>query len=182
MEVGSPIFGMVLAGIAIVIMALIVWEEFLFPVRIKPIEDEIIFRNHFTKLKTQVLIYCTIPVIVGFIYFNYEVNYFWFIIWAAICMFSPAGKLVSGLKNYNDFLKLTNNAIEYKNNKKEGVLRVPEIQEIFLIRDEANVLQKVQVLMQNSSLVIIDLDEMELDAYYQTIDEFINRHYKTTVT
>ena len=178
MEGASPVFGMLLAGIAVVVMALILWEEFLFPVRIKPVEDEIIFRNHFTKLKTQVLIYCAIPVMVGFIYFNYEVNYFWFIIWAAICIISPAGKLVSGIKNYNDFLKLTNNSIEYKNNKKEGVLRVPEIQEIFLIRDEANVLHKVQVLMQNSGRVTIDLDEMELEAYYQTIDDFINGHYK----
>lgn len=181
MEGASPGFGMLLAGIVVVVMTLILWEEFLFPVRIKPIEDEIIFRNHFTKLKTQVLIYCAIPVIVGFIYFNYEVNYFWFTIWAAICVISPAGKLVSGINNYNDFLKLTNNVIEYKNNKKEGVLWVPEIQEIFLIRDEANVLHKVQVLMQNSSRVIIDLDEMELEAYFQTIDEFINRHYKSMV-
>jgi hypothetical protein len=59
---------------------------------------------------------------------------------------------------------------------------VPEIKEIVLIRDEANVLHKVQVLMQNSGHVTIDLDEMELEAYYQTIDEFINLHYKTVVT
>jgi hypothetical protein len=181
MEGGGPLFGMLIAGIAVVIMALILWEEFLFPVRIKPIEDEIVFRNHFTKLKSQVMIYCTIPVIVGFIYYNYEVNYFWFLIWAAICVISPAGKLVSGIKNYNDFLKLTNDAIEYKNNEKEGVLPVAEIQEISLIRDEANVLHKVHVLMQNSNRVIIDLDEMELEAYFQTIDEFINGHYKGLV-
>lgn len=178
MNGGSRILGMVLAGVAVVIMSLIVWEEFLFPVRIKPTKDEIIFRNHFTKLKTQVLIYCAIPFIVAFVYLNYEVSHVPFLIWAAICMVAPAGKLLSGIKNYNDFLKITNDAIAYKNNEKENVLRVSEIRQIVAIRDEANILQKIQVLMQNNNQVIIDLDEMELEAYYQTIDEFINDHYK----
>ena len=68
MEGEGPMLGMALFGIAVVIMALILWEEFLFPVRIKPLEDEITFRNHFTKLKTQGLIYSVIPVIFVFIY------------------------------------------------------------------------------------------------------------------
>jgi len=182
MEGNGPFLGMILAGIAVVIMALILWEEFLFPVRIKPKEDEVVFRNHFTKLKTQVLIYCAIPVIVIFIYFNYEVNGFRFFIWAAICVIAPVpGKLLSGIKNYNDFLKLTNDAIEYKNNEKEGVLRVGEIREILLVKDEANVLHKVQVTMANNTQVTIDLDEMELEAYYLTIDGFIKGHYKGLV-
>lgn len=181
-EGGAPIFGMLLSGVAVVIMSLILWEEFLFPVRIKPVEDQIVFRNHFTKLKTQVVMYCAIPVIVLFIYFNYEVKYVTFFIWAAVCITSPVvGKLISGIRNYNDFLKLTNDTIEYKNNKKEGVLPVRDIQEIILIKDEANVLHKVQVLMQNNSKVIIDLDEMELESYYQTIDGFIKGHYQDLV-
>jgi hypothetical protein len=178
MDGGSPLLGMVLAGVAVVIMSLIVWEEFLFPVRIKPAKEEIVFRNHFTKLKTQVLIYCAVPFIVGFVYFNYEVSLFPFFIWAAICMLAPAGKLFSGIKNYNDFLKITNDAIEYKNNEKRGLLRVGEIREIVLIRDEANVLHKIQVIMLNKNQETIDLDEMELEAYYQAIDEFIKGHYK----
>jgi hypothetical protein len=182
MEGGSPLFGMLLAGVPVVIMALILWEEFLFPVRIKPVEEQIVFKNHFTKLKTQVLIYCVIPVIVGFIYFNYKVSYIPFLIWAAVCVFAPvAGKLISGIKNYNDFLKLTNERIEYKNNEKQGVLRVSEIREIRLIKDEGNVLHKVQVLMSDDHLEVIDLDEMELEAYYQTIDEFIKGHYSGLV-
>lgn len=178
MEGGSPILGMMLAGMAVVIMSLIVWEEFLFPVRIKPVEEEIIFRNHFTKLKTQVLIYCAIPVIIGVVYFNYAVNYFSFFVWTTICVITPLGKLVSGIKNYNDFLKITNDTIEYKNNEKSGVLRVSEIQGIVLIRDEANVLHKIKVQMLNNRETIIDLDEMELEAYYQTIDEFVKGHHK----
>ena len=180
-EGGSQTFGMLLSGVAVVIVALILWEEFLFPVRIKPVEDQIVFRNHFTKLKTQVLIYCLIPAIVVFLYFDYEISPVAFFIWAAVCIISPVGKLMSGIKNYNDFLKLTNDAIEYKNNEKEGVLRVREIQEIVLIKDEADVLHKVQVQMQNNSNVTIDLDEMELEAFYHTIDEFIKGHYKGLV-
>jgi hypothetical protein len=175
---GSPMLGMLLAGLAVVIMSLILWEEFLFPVRIKPMADEIVFRNHFTKLKTQVLIYCAIPVIVVFVYFNYEVSHFPFFIWAGICIIAPvAGKLISGIKNYNDFLKISNDAIEYKNNAEEGVLRVYEIKEIGLIRDEADVLHKIQVEMKNNTTVMIDLDEMELEAYYETIDEFVRSHF-----
>ena len=182
MEGGGPVFGMFLSAMAVVIMVVILWEEFFFPVRLKPTEDQIIFRNHFTKLKTQVLIYCAIPVIVVFIYFNYEVKYIPFFIWAAICVASPvAGKLVSGIRNYNDFLKLTNDTIEFKNNKKEGVLRVNAIQAITLIKDEANVLHKIHVLMQNKTKVIIDLDEMELEAHCQTIDGFVKGHYQELV-
>jgi hypothetical protein len=182
MEGEGPIAGMVLSGIAMVIMALILWEEFLFPVRIKPVEEQIIFRNHFTKLKTQVLIYCAIPLIVVFIYFNYEVSKIAFFIWAAVCLVAPvAGKLISGIRNYNDFLKLTDDAIEYKNNEKEGVLPVRDIREIRLVRDETRIPHKIKVLMSDNTEVIIDLDEMELEAYYQTIDEFVCGHYKELV-
>src|SRR5688572_7662741 len=66
MEGNGPILGMLLSGIAVVIMVVILWEEFFFPVRLKPMADQIVFKNHFTKLKTQVLIYCAIPVIVVF--------------------------------------------------------------------------------------------------------------------
>src|SRR6266581_2983126 len=51
-------FGMFLASVPVVIMVIIVWEEILFPVRIKEIDDELIFRNHRTKLRLQILIYC----------------------------------------------------------------------------------------------------------------------------
>ncbi|HYG04186.1 MAG TPA: heavy metal transporter [Chryseosolibacter sp.] len=182
MEGEGPIVGMVLSGVAIVIMALILWEEFLFPVRIKPTEHEVVFRNHFTKLKTQIVIYCMIPAIVVFIYVNYEVSPLAFFIWAAICTVAPvAGKLSSGIRNYNDFLKLTNDSIEYKNNEKGGVLQISQVHEILTIKDEANVLHKIKVRMKNDSEVIIDLDEMELEAYYQTIDGFIAGHYSSLV-
>src|SRR6267154_64693 len=112
MTASNVTVGMALVGCAGVVMALILWEEFLFPVHIKPKEDEVVFRNHRTKLKTQVLIYLLIPLIFGFIYFYYEVNYVRFCIWALVCTMVPVlGKLRSGIKNYNDFLKLTNEAI-----------------------------------------------------------------------
>src|SRR5262249_18495530 len=81
--------GMALVGIAVVIVALILWEEFLFPVHIKPKEDQVVFRNHRTKLKTQILIYTLIPAIFVFIYFYYEVNQVRFFIWASICTVVP---------------------------------------------------------------------------------------------
>jgi hypothetical protein len=177
----SAIVGAFLAGFGVVIMSLILWEEFLFPVRIKPEEDEIIFRNHFTKLKTEVLIYLIIPVIGCFIFLEYKIHYVPFGIWVLICVLAPLRKLFSGIKNYNDFLKLTNDTIEYKDNEKEGVLRVSEITAIVLIKDESNVVHKLQVDMQNSKQIIIDLDEMELESYYQTIEQFVKGHYKTLV-
>lgn len=176
----TPVTGMMLAGLAVVIMSLILWEEFLFPIRIKPSNDRIIFRNHFTKLKTQVLIYCAIPVIVAILYFNYETRLVPFIIWASICLVAPvAGKLISGIKNYNDFLEITNDTIAYKNNEKEGVFAVRDIHEIILVRDEENVLHKISLLMTDDQPVTIDLDEMELEAYFQIIDEFIKGHFPT---
>jgi hypothetical protein len=182
MSGSSATVGMALVGIAVVIMALILWEEFLFPVHIKPEKDKVVFRNHSTKLKTQMLIYLLIPVIFGFIYFYYEVNHVRFFIWALVCTVVPVvGKLMSGIKNYNDFLKLTNDTIEYKNNEKEGTLQVKEMERITLIKDESDVLHKVQVSMNNGSQILIDLDEMELEAYFETIQSFIIGHYKSLV-
>jgi hypothetical protein len=175
--------GMVLVAIAVVTMVLILWEELLFPVKIlNPEQGEVIFRNHRTKLKFQVLIYCTIPVIFAFIYLEYQLNLIRFIIWAGICIVIPAAaKLISGINNYNDFLKLTDDAIEYKNNKEVGTLEVKGIQQITLVKDERKVLHKIEVAMNDGKSVMIDLDEMELEAFYQTIDKYIWIHYKRLI-
>jgi len=172
-------FGMLLIGVAVIIMVMVLWEELLFPVKIKPGQGEVVFRNHRTKLKIQVLIYCAIPVIFGFIYMNYSVNHVRFFIWAAIATAVPvAGKLISGVNNYNDFLKLTHDAISYKNNRKTGSFAVHQIQHITLIKDERKVLHKIKLLMTDKNSVIIDLDEMELEAFFDTIDKYIILHYK----
>ena len=174
--------GMLLVSIAVIIMVIVLWEELLFPVKVKPEQGEVVFRNHRTKLKIQVLIYFTIPVIFAFIYLNYEVNHIRFIIWTAIGTILPvAAKLISGIKNYNDFLKLTETVIEYKNNEKVGSFEVKQVQHITLIKDERNVLHKLQLSLANSNSVIIDLDEMELDAFCDTIDQYISIHYKSLI-
>jgi hypothetical protein len=174
--------GMALVSIAVIIMVVVLWEELLFPVKVKPEQGEVVFRNHRTKLKIQLLIYCTIPVIFTFIYFNYEVNHIRFIIWAAIGTIVPvAAKLISGIKNYNDFLKLTESFIEYKNNEKVGTFDLKQVQHITLIKDERKVLHKLQLSLTNNNSVIIDLDEMELDAFCDTIDQYITIHYKSLI-
>jgi uncharacterized membrane protein len=174
--------GAVMLGSAVVIMMLVLWEEFLFPVRIKLDGDEVVFRNHRNKLKKQAAIFFLIPVIFVAIYTLYTVNTLGFIIWAAICIISPiAGKLISGIKNYNDFLKLTDNTIEYKNNEKEGVYELKNVKQILLMKDETNVLHKIQLILTNGQFVIVDLDEMEIEAFYVSIDEYLNTHYKTLV-
>jgi hypothetical protein len=175
----SVYFGMFLVGIAVVIMLLIIWEEILFPIRAKEVQGGVIFRNHAAKLKTQLLIYCSIPAIFGFIYFEYDVNHLRFFIWAAVCIASPiVEKIASGINNYNDFLELTNDKIEFKDNEKEGCFEIKEIQSITIIKDERNIIHKIQLLLTNNDNVTIDLDEMELDAFYDSIYKFITIHYK----
>jgi len=170
--------GMFLVSTSVIIMLLILWEEFLFPVKINQEEGKAVYRNHRTKLKKQALIYCIIPAIFIFIYLHYEVNLVRYCIWAVICVVTPVvGKLISGINNYNDFLVLTNERIEFKNNEKVGNIELQDIKKIIPIRDQRHVLYKVQVLLTDDTLITIDLDEMELEAYFGSIDGFISTHY-----
>jgi hypothetical protein len=172
-------FGMLLVAIAVIIMLLIICEEILFPIKIREVKGGVIFKNHRRKLKTQLLIYCIIPAIFCFIYFEYDVNHLRFIIWATVCMVSPVlGKIASGINNYNDFLELTNEKIEFKDNEKEGCFEIKNIQSIIFIKDERNIIHKIQLKPKNSDHVTIDLDEMELDAFYDSINKFIITHYQ----
>jgi len=174
--------GAVMVSSAVVIMMLVLWEEFLFPVRIKLDDDVVVFSNHRTKLKKQLLIFCLIPIIFVAVYSLFAVNLLGFITWAAICIIFPiTGKFISGIKNYNDFLKLTDNYIEYKNNEKEGVYELKNIQQILLIKDEGKVLHKIQLILNNNQPVLIDLDEMEIEVFYISIEEYLTKHYKNLV-
>jgi hypothetical protein len=174
--------GALMVASAVVIMMLVLWEEFLFPVHVKFEGKAVVFSNHRSKLKKQVLIFLLIPVIFAAVYTLYAVNLLGFIIWAGICIISPiAGKLISGLKNYNDFLKLTDETLEYKNNEQEGVYELKHVQQIVLMKDETNILHKIQLVLTNGQSVQIDLDEMEIDAFCVSIDEYFNAHYKDKV-
>lgn len=175
----SVYLGMFLVGAAVVIMLLILWEEFLFPIKVKQISGGMIFRNHRTKLKTQLLIYCSIPAIFIFIFLNYEINFFRFIICAAICVIAPlVEKIASGLNNYNDYLKLTNERIEYKDNEKEGSFEVKDILKIEIVKDDGRAVKNLQLLLKSGHRIIINLDKMELDAFYDTIHLFIAARYR----
>ena len=174
--------GAILVASAVVIMMLVLWEEFLFPIHVKLDGDTVVFNNHRSKLKKQAFIFCLIPIIFIAIYTLYAVNLLGFIIWAGICIVSPVvGKLISGIKNYNDFLKLTDDTIEYKNNEKEGVYELKNVKQILLIKDETKVLHKIQLILASGQPVLIDLDEMEIEAFYVSIDEYLNKHYKNLV-
>jgi hypothetical protein len=172
-------FGSLLVGSAVVIMALVLWEEFLFPLKVKEVKNGMLFRNHRSNLNKQALIYCLIPLIFAFIYYRFDVNPLSFFTWAGICIILPiAGRLFSGIKNYNDFLQLTDESIEYRNNKERGTFRLTEVQSIKLVKDERKILHKVQLLLASKQTVMIDLDEMELEAFFTSIDAFISMHYK----
>ncbi|MEO8471621.1 MAG: heavy metal transporter [Chryseolinea sp.] len=173
---------MILLSCSVIIMILILWEEILFPIRVKSEDGGVVFRNHRTKLNNQALIYFAIPAIFIFVYMEYAVNQFYFFIWAAVCIILPvAGKLISGIKNYNDFLKLTDEKLEYKNNKEAEIIPIKDITQIILIKDTSKVLHKVEVVTTNTKKLTIDLDEMELDAFYVAIDQYITTHYKNLV-
>lgn len=180
-ETTNAYVGMSLVSFSLIVVVLILWEEFLFPVKVKPGKDGVVFRHHRTKLKTELLIYCLIPAIYIFIYLNFEIRIIRFLIWAAICTIVPIIKLSSGVNNYNDFLRLAGGSIEFRNNEKSGVFRLTDIQRIKLMRDENNVLHKLEIITGNNS-TIIDLDEMELDAFLGSIDQFMMAHYKKVIS
>ncbi len=175
-------FGMFLVSSALIIMILIMWEEILFPIRVKEVKGGMIFRNHRNKLKTQAFIYCAIPIIFIFIYLEYEIVLVRFLIWAAVCLLPPVlEKLVSGITNYNDFIMLTTKRIEYRNNHKEGAFDVKDIENVVIIKDERKIIKKLEVQFLNNTTEMIDLDEMELHAFYHAIYKFVLTHYKHTV-
>lgn len=175
-------YGMALVSVTVIVMVLVLWEELLFPVQIKPEQNEVVFRNHSTKLKFQVLIWLIIPVIFWFIYATYTLNHVRFYIWASIITFLPViGKLFSGINNYNDFLKLTDDAIIYKNNRETGTFAVSKVKHITLIKDERKVLHKIELLLVDGTTVTIDLDEMELEAFLETIEQYIVKHYSKLI-
>ncbi|HCX24888.1 MAG: heavy metal transporter [Flammeovirgaceae bacterium] len=169
-----------LVSLAVLVMILILWEEILFPVTIKPEGDGLIFRNHRTKLKIQALFFLSIPAIIVFLFLNYEINTFRFFGWAAVNTGLPIlGKLISGINNYNDFLTLTSSYIEYKNNELEGKFEVCDIQSIHINKDDKGLHQKLVLEFKSSESVTIDMDEMELEDFYESIDEYIAEHYKS---
>ena len=171
--------GMFLVSIAPIIMVLIMWEEILFPIKLKAVTGGTIFRNHRTKLKTQLFIYFTIPTIFIYVFIEYEVHLVRYIIWTVACTLPPIlEKIASGITNFNDFLRLTDEEIEYKNNEKVGCFKTADLENIAIKRDSRKVLEKLELKFKNGEEVIIDLDEMELEAFYRSIIRFIKAHYK----
>jgi hypothetical protein len=125
-----------------------------------------------------VLIYCAIPAIFCFLYFTYDVNIIRFIIVSSICILVPVvGKLSSGIKNYNDFLRITDDELEYKDNEKVGLYKTKSIETFTIITHEKEHTHQIELLFKDSSKVTIDLHEMELEAYYDYIYKYLKAHY-----
>ncbi|MEQ8239108.1 MAG: heavy metal transporter [Cyclobacteriaceae bacterium] len=176
-------FGMFLASLVVIAVVLILWEEVLFPIKITHTKEEVVFRNHRSKLKIQVLLYLIIPVTIGYLILYFDINLFFFAPWAIVCLVIPvAGKLVSGINNYHDFLRLTDDVLEYKNNEKIGAFKVVDILAMKLIQDEDKILSKLQLSLTDQSQVVIDLDEMELEEFYESIEEYITQHFADKLT
>jgi len=171
--------GMFLVSTAIIIMVLIMWEEILFPIKLQEIDGGLLFRNRKSKLRIQLIMYCCMPVIFVYVYLQYDIKLFRFILWAAVCLVPPVlEKIISGVNNYEDFLKLTDSTIEYKNNEKEGAVQIADVLSITILKDEDGIINKIQLLLKNSNTLTIDLDEMELEAFYTSISLFISTRYK----
>ena len=69
--------------------------------------------------------------------------------------------------------------IEYKNNELEGKFEVCDIQSIHINKDDKGLHQKLVLEFKSSESVTIDMDEMELEDFYESIDEYIAEHYKS---
>lgn len=169
-----------LVSMAVLVMILILWEELLFPVRIKREADGFIFRNHRNKLKFQAAMYMIIPAIVVFLYLNYEVSMFRFFGWAAVVLILPAiGKLKSGINNYNDFLTLTPSKIEFKDNDHEGSYKVEDIQKLQLTKDDTDGLDELILGLKSGEEVRVQVHQMELDDFFESIEEYVSGTYQT---
>ena len=87
-------------------------------------------------------------------------------------------KIISGINNYNDFLRLTTSEIEYKNNEKEGCFKIEEIKNLSIVKDKDGFIKKINIIFLTDQELIIDLDEMELEAFYTSIIRYITVKYK----
>ena len=170
--------GQFLVSVAVLVMVLILWEEILFPVKVKPVENGVLFRNHGTKLVVQAIIYLIIPAIIIYLYFTFEISTVRFFVWAGICLILPVlGALKSGINNYNDFLQLTTHSISYKDNDKEGDIPLSSISSIKILTDEKKYAHKLELKMKGGHQLIIDIDEMELEAFLESIENYIEEQY-----
>ncbi|HWZ23553.1 MAG TPA: hypothetical protein VNW06_12910 [Cytophagaceae bacterium] len=174
----NAFFGIVLVGVSVVLMTMIIWEEILFHIKVKEITGGLIFRNQRKKTKMQVLLFLPIPAIFTFVYQEYDLKVSHFMIWAAVCIVLPAIEIVvSGINSHRNYLKLTGRMIKYKNNKKEGCFNTKDIQNITVVK-EKKFITKIQLLFANNDQVVIDLEEMHLHEFYDSIYKFIKIHYK----
>lgn len=167
-----------LVSTAVLIMILILWEEVLFPVHVKRVNDGHLFHNHRTKLWFQAVLYLIIPVIVVFLFLNYEVNALRFFGWAfVVVVFPVVGKLMSGIRNYNDFLLISPTGLSFKDNDHEGTYDVSQIQKVALTKDESGALNELILHLNSGGQETIKLYQMELDDFIEHIEKYLKETF-----
>ena len=172
-------FGGFLVSCAILVMVLMLWEELLFPVKIKDVDGGNLYRNHREKLVVQALMYLIIPAVVAYLYLNFPVSGFRFYAWAGINVLLPvAGKLITGLNNYNDFLELTDKHIRFKDNEHEGTIALSSVSSLELVRDEDGFLHELKIALKEGDPVVIEVHQMELEDFFESIEAYIGENYK----
>ncbi len=121
------------------------------------------------------------PLIFYFIYLEYDLKVSHFLIWAFFCIVLPAGEVImSGINNQRYFLKLTTRMIKFKNGEQEGTYATKDIRNIRITTEKTRRfvnLKKVELLFANQEAVEIDLDEMNLHVFYESILAFIKKYY-----
>ncbi len=171
--------GMLLIGIAAMLVTLIVWENLLFSVQLKKVEGGVRVSNHTRKNVIQALLYAAVLVIFLVVFLFYPVHQNHFQVCLGLFTIIPVGhKVISGIRNSNPFLKLTRSEIQFRNHRKRGRFELKKIQYIRIIKGAGNTISKLRLGIDDSE-VTIDLDEMHVNAFDDNISDYIRTNYTT---
>jgi multisubunit Na+/H+ antiporter MnhB subunit len=171
--------GMLIIATAAILLTLIVWENLLFSLQIKSVEDGVKVGNHNKKNVFQAFFYLAILVLFLFVFLYYPINRFYYTLWFSFFAAVPIlHKLIYSARNRNSFLKLTTSEIQFQNQQKKGRFYLKNIQYIRIVKGAKNSIAKLRLGVDNSE-VTIDLDEMKVDAFYDKIAEYIKKNYTT---
>ena len=171
--------GMFLVGMAAVLLTLIVWENLLFYLRLRFVEDGVKVCNPTRKNVIQGLLYAGMLLLFLVIYVYYPVNEFYFRLWFSLFATIPiVHKITYKFRSSNPLLKLTRSEIQFRNRRKMGRFYVKNIQYIRIIKGAKDSISKLRLGVDDDE-VTIDLDEMNVDPFNDNITDYIKKNYTT---